>query len=112
MGGDPISQPLCSLKSRTNGWIKKLCQVTTNTGGQGKSAGQGAWQMPDLDVPPLHDGVQVKCSLDEHGPGLQVTLQKVHKGLLQHPFSFSKSGPHEQAPFSGCACAFDSTQQL
>ena len=39
----------------------------------------------DLDGPPLHDSEEVKGGLDEHGPGLQITLQEVHKGLLHHP---------------------------
>lgn len=36
----------------------------------------------DLNAPCLHDSEEVKGTFDEHGPGLQITLHEVHKGLL------------------------------
>ena len=38
--------------------------------------------MADLKAPRLHDSEEVKGGLDEHGPGLQITLHEIHKGLL------------------------------
>ena len=36
----------------------------------------------DLNAPRLHDSEEVKGGLDEHSPGLQITLHEIHKGLL------------------------------
>lgn len=50
----------------------------------------------DLDGPPQHNGEEVKGSLDKHGPGLQITLHEVHKGLLHQQIGLIAKGKNPE----------------